>query len=127
MRQGLARRLGCAVLLAALAPWPALARADASTTAYADSQYRSTFRFPADWRGEEAPTPGEAGEVKSAARPIFVLAIVTPIGPVITREEFERRPDRDALVEELIQQNGSGDSAAIARLASGRTHHETSG
>jgi len=53
------------------------------------------------------PTPGEGGEVrlaaKSAARPIFVLAIVTPIGPAITREEFERRPDRDALVEELVR------------------------
>ena len=40
---------------------------------------------------------------KSATRPIFVLAIVTPIGPAITREDFERCPDRDALVEELIQ------------------------
>ena len=40
---------------------------------------------------------------KSATRPIFVLAIVTPIGPAITREDFERCPDRDALVEELIR------------------------
>lgn len=107
MRQGPARSLGCAVLLATLAAWPALARADASTTEYADSQYRFTFRFPADWQRQEVPTPGEGGEVrlaaKSAARPIFVLAIVTPIGPAITREEFERRPDRDALVEELIR------------------------
>jgi hypothetical protein len=95
------------VLLAALAAWPALARADASTTEYADSQYRFTFRFPADWQRQEVPTPGEGGEVrlaaKSAARPIFVLAIVTPMGPAISREEFERRPDRDALVEELIR------------------------
>jgi len=107
MRQGLARRLGCAVLLATLAAWPALARADASTTEYADARYRFTFRFPADWQRQEVPTPGEGGEVrlaaKSAARAIFVLAIVTPIGPAITREEFERRPDRDALVEELIR------------------------
>ena len=108
MRQWAARRLGCAVLLASLAAWPALARADASTTEYADAQYRFTFRFPADWQRQEVPTPGEGGEVrlvaKSAARPVFLLAIVTPIGPVITREEFERRPDRDALVEELIRQ-----------------------
>jgi hypothetical protein len=107
MRQGLARSLGCAVLLATLAAWPALARADASTTEYVDSQYRFTFRFPADWQRQEVPTPGEGGEVrlaaKSAARPIFVLAIVTPTGPVITREEFERHPDRDALVEELVR------------------------
>jgi hypothetical protein len=34
---------------------------------------------------------------------MFVLAIVTRVGPAITREEFERRPDRDALVEELIR------------------------
>jgi hypothetical protein len=95
------------VLLAILAAWPALARADASTTEYADSQYRFTFRFPADWQRHEVPTPGEGGEVrlaaKSAARPIFVLAIVSPIGPAIMREEFERHPDRDALVEERIR------------------------
>ena len=108
MRQGPARSLGCAVLLATLAAWPALARADASTTEYADSQYRFTFRFPADWQREEVPTPGEGGEVrlaaKSAARAVFVLAIVSAIGPAITREEFEQRTqDRDALVEELIR------------------------
>ncbi len=95
------------MLLATLVAWPALARADASTTEYADPQYRFTFRFPADWQRQEVPTPGEGGEVrlaaKSAARPIFVLAIVTPTGPMITREEFERRPDRDALVDELIR------------------------
>ncbi len=107
MRQGPARGLGCAVLLAILAAWPALARADASTTEYADSRYRFRFRFPTDWQRQEVPTPGEGGEVrlaaKSAARPMFVLAIVSPIGSAITREEFERRPDHDALVEELIR------------------------
>ncbi len=107
MRQGSARRLGCAVLLATLPAWPAVARADASTTEYANAQYRFTFRFPADWQREKVPTPGEGGEVrfvaKSAAKPTFVLAIVSPIGTAITREEFERRPDRDALVEELIR------------------------
>ena len=107
MRQGLARSLGRTVLLATLAAWPALARADASTTEYADSQYRFMFRFPADWQREKVPTPGEGGEVrlaaKSATRPIFVLAIVSPIETAITREEFERRPDRDTLVEELIR------------------------
>ena len=107
MRQRPVRSLGYAVLLVTLAAWAALARADASTTEYADSQYRFTFRFPADWQRQELPTPGEGGEVrfaaKSAARAVFVLAIVTPIGPAITREEFERRPDRDALVEELIR------------------------
>jgi len=107
VRQGLARSLGWAVLLATLAAWPALARADASTTEYADSQYRFMFRFPADWQKEKVPTPGEGGEVrlaaKSATKPIFVLAIVSPIETAITREEFERRPDRDTLVEELIR------------------------
>lgn len=108
MRRGPARSLGCAVLLATLAAWPALARAeDASTTEYVDSRYRFTFRFPADWQRQEVPTPGEGGEVRlaarSPARAIFVLAIVTPMGPAITREEFERRPDRDGLVDELIR------------------------
>jgi hypothetical protein len=102
-----ARSLGCAVILATLAAWPTLAQADASTTEYTDSQYRFTFRFPADWQREQLPTPGEGGEVrlaaKSTTRPIFVLSIVTPTGPMVTREDFERRPDRDALVDELIR------------------------
>ena len=107
MRQAPARGLACAVLLATLAAGPALARADASTTEYADPKYRFAFRFPADWQIEKTPTPGEGGEVrlaaKSAAGSIFVLAIVSSVGAAITREEFERRPDRDALVDELIQ------------------------
>ena len=107
MRHWSARSLGCIVLLATLAAWPALARADAATTEYVDAQYRFAFRFPADWQRERVPTPGEGGEVrlaaKSAARPIFVLAIVSPIGAAITREDFERHPDRDALVEEMIR------------------------
>lgn len=106
MRQGLMRSLGCAVLLALLAAWPALAQ-DTATTEYADAQYRFTFRFPADWQREKVPTPGEGGEVrlaaKSATRPVFVLAIVSPIAAAITREEFERRSDRDAMVEEMIR------------------------
>ena len=107
MRQRLARSLARAVLLATLAACPALAQPDAATTEYADPKYRFTFRFPADWQRERPPTPGEGGEVrlaaKSAARPIFVLAIVSATTPTVTREEFERRPDRDALVEDLIQ------------------------
>ena len=97
----------CAVLLATLVAWPSVVRADASTTEYADAQYRFTFRFPADWQRQAVPTPGEGGEVRLAAksptRAIFVLAIVTPIASAIAREDFERRPDRDTLVEELIR------------------------
>src|SRR5260221_11278833 len=89
---------GCAVLLATLAAWSALARADASTTEYADSQYRFTFRFPADWQRQEGPTPGEGGEgrlaAKSPARAIFVLAIGTPVEPRISRDELEGGPGR---------------------------------
>jgi hypothetical protein len=106
-----ARRLGGAVLLACLAAWPAVAGADDATAEYADPQYRFAFRYPAEWQRERAPTPGEGGEVrfaaKSAAKPIFVLAIVTPTGSAITRAEFERRPDRDGLVDELIQRTVS--------------------
>jgi hypothetical protein len=109
MIRGIARKHGCAVLLASLAAWPALTGADGATTGYADPQYRFTFRYPAGWQREQVPTPGEGGEVRfaarSTARPIFVLAIVTPVGSAITREEFERRPDRDALVDELIRQS----------------------
>ena len=107
MRRGCARGLGWAAVLAVLAASPAPARADASTTEYADAQYRFTFRFPADWKREVLPTPGEGGEVRfaarSPARPVFVLAIVSSTGSAMTRAEFEGRPDRDALVDELVQ------------------------
>lgn len=109
MIRGLTRRLGGAVLLATVAAWPASAGADSATTEYADAKYRFLLRYPADWQREPVPTPGEGGEVrlaaKSAAKPVFVLAIVTPIPSAITREEFERRPDRDALVDELIRRS----------------------
>jgi hypothetical protein len=104
MRRSPAR---CGLLLLILAAWPLLAGADAPTTEYADPQYRFTFRFPADWERQTLPTPGEGGTVRlaarSTARPIFVLAIVTPIARAIPREDVERHPDRNALVEELIR------------------------
>jgi hypothetical protein len=115
----LGRRLGCAVLLAFLAAWPVVAGADDATTEYADPQYRFAFRYPAEWQRERVPTPGEGGEVrfvaKSAARPIFVLAIVTPIAAAMSRAEFEQRPDRDALVDELIQRTVSQVYGKMAR------------
>jgi hypothetical protein len=90
-----------------LAAWSAFAGADTPTTEYADPQYRFTFRFPGDWERQTLPTAGEGGEVRLAARsptrPIFVLAVVTPIARAITREDVERHPDRNALVEELIR------------------------
>jgi hypothetical protein len=89
-----------------LAAWSALAGADTPTTEYADSQYRFTFRFPADWERQRMPVTGEGGEVrlaaKSATRPAFVLAIVTPLVQAITREDVEGGANRDALVEEMI-------------------------
>jgi hypothetical protein len=107
MRSRMVRRLGWAVVLATLVAEPALAWANAATTEYSDPRYRFQFRFPADWQQEELPAPGEGGEIrlaaKSATRPIFVLAIVTPMAEAITREDFERRPDREALVDELIR------------------------
>ncbi|HZP36126.1 MAG TPA: hypothetical protein VFE48_06485 [Methylomirabilota bacterium] len=109
MIRGVRRRLGAALLLATLVACPAAAAADGATTEYVDPQYRFGFRYPADWQKEQVPTPGEAGVVrlaaKSATKPLFVLAIVTPIASAITREEFERRPDRDGLVDEMIRQS----------------------
>jgi hypothetical protein len=89
-----------------LAVWPALAGADGPTTEYADPQYRFMFRFPADWERQTLPTAGEGGAVRlaarSAARAIFVLAIVSPLVRAVTREDVEGHPDRDTLVAELI-------------------------
>lgn len=112
-------RAAWVVLLAILATCPALARADTSTIEYADAQYRFSFRYPTDWQKERVPTPGEGGEVrlaaKSPAKPIFVLAIVTGTGAAVTREQYERRPDRDAPVEELIRRTLGQVYAKISR------------
>jgi hypothetical protein len=85
MRRGPARSIGCAVLLATLAAWAALAQADASTTEYADSKYRFTFRFPADWQRQEVPTPGEGGEVRLAAKSTAGTTFVLAIARIVTR------------------------------------------
>jgi len=100
------RDLLCGLLLAALAPCPTAARADAAVE-YVDTEYQFRFRFPAGWERQELPVPGEGGEVrvavKSLAEPMFVMAVVSPIGESISREEFARSPDRDAVVARMIE------------------------
>ena len=137
MRQGPARSLGCVVLLAILAAWPTLARADGATTEYADPQYRFTFRFPADWQRQEVPTPGGGGEVrlaaKSAARPIFVLAIVSPIATAITRDDdLEKRLAESPVITVptiTLEGDANGaphpDPSSYARKFSGKYLHRT--
>jgi hypothetical protein len=101
MSSALARGLLCGLLLAALAPWPTEARAAASLVEYVDTEYGFAFQCPAGWERQRLPVPGEAGKVrvavKNIVKPVFVLAIVTPMGKTTTREQFERSPANPSL------------------------------
>jgi hypothetical protein len=87
--------------------WPLHSLAEAPLREYVDHQYQFAFQFPADWKLEKNPPPGEAGEVRAIIRhptkPMRVMAMVGDIGKTITKREFESSPNRDAMVEGMIE------------------------
>lgn len=87
--------------------WPFASVAEAPPVEYVDHQYQFAFQFPADWKFEKNPPPGEAGEVRALVRhptkPMRVMATVGHIGKTITKRQFESSPVRDATLEALIE------------------------
>jgi len=73
---------------------------------FVDRQYQFAFQFPADWKLEKNPSPGEAGEVRVIVRhpvkPMYVTATVGHIGRTLTKQQFESSPNRDTFVEALM-------------------------
>lgn len=81
--------------------------AEAPPREYVDHQYQFAFQFPADWKVEKNPPPGEAGEVRAIVRhptkPMRVMAMVSRIGKTLTKGQFESSPNRDAVVEAMME------------------------
>lgn len=74
---------------------------------YVDHQYQFWFQFPADWKFEKNPPPGEAGEIRVIVRhptkPMRVVATVGQIGKSLTRQQLESSPNRDAAVAAMME------------------------
>jgi hypothetical protein len=74
---------------------------------YVDHQYQFGFQFPADWKFEKNPPPGDAGEVRAIVRhptkPMRVMATVGQIGKSLTKQQFESSPNRDAAVAAMME------------------------
>ena len=108
MSRALARCLGCALALGALASGVGVVPAATVELEYVDPDYHFAFRFPAGWKEQERPIAGEAGDVriaiKSEAAPLFILAIMSPTGSSISKETFERTLDREDTVDRLIDE-----------------------
>lgn len=87
--------------------WPFCSVAEAPPKEYVDHQYQFAFQFPADWKIEKNPPPGEAGEVRVIFRhptkPMRVMAMVGDIGKTITKRQFESSPNRDAVLEAMME------------------------
>ena len=81
--------------------------ADAPPLEYFDHEYEFAFQFPADWKTQKNPPPGDAGEVrafiKHPTKPMYVMAIVGDVGRSITRRKFEANPNRSAIVNAMIE------------------------
>jgi hypothetical protein len=81
--------------------------AEAPPREYVDHQYQFAFQFPADWKFEKNPPPGEAGEVRVIIRhpvkPTRVIASVDHIGKTLTKQQFESSPNRDAVAEAMME------------------------
>lgn len=89
------------------APTEGGAAAEAPPREFVDHQYQFAFQFPPDWKFEKNPPPGEAGEVRAIVRhptkPMRVMAMVGGIAKTITKRQFESSPNRDAVVEGMMQ------------------------
>ncbi len=81
--------------------------AEAPPREYVDHQYQFAFQFPADWKFEKNPPPGEAGEVRVIIRhptkPMWVQALVGHLDKAVTKRQFESSPNRDAAVEGMME------------------------
>ena len=87
--------------------WPFGSVADAPPMEYVDNQYQFAFQFPADWKIEKNPGPGEAGEVRVIIRhptkQMRVMAIIGHTGKTFTKRQFESNPNRYAGVEAMME------------------------
>jgi hypothetical protein len=74
---------------------------------YTDNVYDFAFQFPSDWKLQKTPSPGEVGEarvlVQSPRKGGYVMALVGKFGKSVTKEQFERSPNRESAVNGMIE------------------------
>ena len=81
--------------------------AEAPPREYVDHQYQFAFQFPAGWKIEKNPPPGEAGEFRAIIRhptkPMQVMATVGHLSKTLTKRQFESSANRDTVVEAMME------------------------
>ena len=93
--------------LGVLSAEPFSSVAETSPREYVDQQYQFAFQYPEDWKIENNPPPGEAGEarviIRHPTKPMRVMAVVGDLGKAITKRQFESSPNRTAAVEAMME------------------------
>jgi hypothetical protein len=74
---------------------------------YQDNKYQFAFQFPQDWKVQRDLSLNEHGEirviVRHPTRPIFAEVIVGQLDKGVTKKQYEANPQRDGLVDALMQ------------------------
>lgn len=76
---------------------------------YLDNEYDFAFQYPSDWKLQEVPKGNEFGETRvmlrspsRAVASVFFVSISHVVGKSVSREKFNNNPNRDAIVEQFI-------------------------
>jgi hypothetical protein len=73
---------------------------------YTANKYSYVFQFPSDWKVQKPPG-GEAGGIRvlvqGPSKGSYVMALVGTIDKVITKQQYDKSPNRDATVNALIE------------------------
>ena len=80
---------------------------DARIMEYTDNDYNYTFKFPSDWTEKEVVEQDEFGEVRvllqgPRASSIMVLVNTLKKGKQISKEHFNRIPNRNSFVNQMM-------------------------
>ncbi len=73
---------------------------------YVDNEYNYAFQFPSDWEMVKVPTGNEFGEVRVMVKSPgggYVMVVIGNTGKNVTKEAFNNNPNRNAIVEQLIE------------------------
>lgn len=72
---------------------------------FTDNEHNYAFQFPSDWKIQKPQVRNEYGEVRVVVQGSgqgTVMAMVTELGKSISKERFTSDPNRNAVIEQLI-------------------------
>ena len=102
-------RLGMniAQLLVALMVGMTGAWAKPNIVEYLDNEYNFAFQYPSDWKLQEVPKGNEFGEtrvmLRSPSQGVAFWVMISHVdGKSVSREKFNNNPNRDAILEQFI-------------------------